>query len=281
VAYGYTGSIYGYAVQLVSGPLWFLLLLFIGEVGFCLLYKFCKGKTKPLIVTSFVLASITFVESQIINHAPYIWHLDLAGVVIMFITMGFLLNRLLLSRFESSNLNRPLLPSAPSIINAEQGPIAFLRKHLLLCSIVMIVCGLALTGATRFKLSFANEIMSSFWMLLVIPSLVSFGILGICMKFSDGHKLFSFVGKTTLINFGFQSFFCTLAKDLALPLGHFYQVAILAVVIFILMMGVCYLIHRFLPIVEGKFEQQKRLWLVIVVYLVLLITSCVFYMHFA
>lgn len=214
---------------------WFILALFLTNIVFFWLLKWCRNNNQLVLLYAAVLCSFGYAMS--IENIKFIppWHIDTVPVAVLFFTIGYIL------------------------IQYKENLFDFLGSKLRQVIFVIILFPIAFCCA-RFndKISMSANNYGSF--LLFMGAV--FGFSGICLIIArnlPNLKIFKFIGRNTIVILAFHSPILRFLMHFSEITAYWkeYHPIITGTLVFIAMIPVCYIFERWLPFLIGRKKKVK------------------------
>ena len=239
-----------------SNPLYYVLLLFLAQMGLWLLVRISKGKmgVLALLATLFSLGSIF---TQNIN-LP--WHVNVVPMAMLLILIGrFLMDGYLAAEDKLQRFNKVL--------------------YVLFCT-VLIAFGFLLS---RFngKISIHGNEYGRSVLIFLVSAVITSVALSLLVILLPKSKVLTFIGRNTLFYMGIHKPVLLIAESLFRKQNDTLEfVLITSVVCFFGLIPVAWLFNRYLPYVCGKGTEKQSVMFKICKYIVLAVGCAVPYMNF-
>ena len=219
-----------------SNATWFLLTLFLGLMVFFVVIKVCEKIEWRIVLFGLAFGLFGFWLSDEVPSDMYLpWHLDVVSVVEMLLMIGYVF----LSHIEQ--VNKVFAGNARKIVGiiifAAIGFIAADHNGRISMSLNRY------SDPVIFMITMLSFSMACILFAMLLPKL----------------KIFSFVGRNTIVYLGLHSFFFRFADKFSSWTDQFKfeHPIILGTIVFFLMMPVCWIIENYMPFIIGRKKLSK------------------------
>lgn len=224
----------------VSGPsnaLWFCLTLFLTLVTFWLVHRWAEGNEKNL--TLMVLIIGTFGYGMSLNDSDFYppWRIETVPIALMCVLAGWLLI-LHIDLFEK------LMGS---------------RKRQLLWICVLFPAAFCCAKYNNMRVSMAVNHYGSF--MLFAGAVIGFSVICIILsKNLPPLRIFKLVGRNTIVMLAFHAPTFRFLEHYSQATAGFFEShpAIVGVLVFLVLIPVCYIVERFFPFLIGRSKKRKK-----------------------
>ena len=225
------GTFYGCTdvYQMINGPTWFILSLFIVEVLFYLINKVSKNN-KEIFIFSIICAIISYVNSISTFQVRLPWHINSSLTGVFFYCIGFLF----ISYCDKFS----------KIIDS--------KRNSLIVGFILGVIGLV-TSILNIRTSMYSEIYGSF-IIYYISSLSSiFAIILFVKLFLKKSVLFKTIGKYSLFYLSYHLYLIEfMEKYFSFFTNNTLMLLVLSICVVFLLFPFALLAYKYFPIVIGK-----------------------------
>lgn len=253
-------------IVLVNGVTWFLPTLFLSNVLMYLIYKRFKDNKNNMLIISFILLILGYVEAITSRETLMIWHINSLPVCTFFALIGYICKDYI------------------KIISNKKYSKLETFKNIVL-GIVFIVLGFIIGVKLNGKVSFGGNNYKSIIMTVSTVLLTVSGMSIILMKIKSENiimKLWGYIGRNTLIVLGVHKiiiyifrYFIPEFKEVSL------ESTIIGVLVFIICIPAIYIINNFMPFLIGKFKNYNIVKSVMLcITIILIICFGVFYYNY-
>ncbi len=245
----------GYA-DAPSNPLYYVLLLFLAQMGLWLLIRVAKGKTGILALLAASLSLLSIFTQNI--DLP--WHINVVPMAILFILTGrFLMEGYLAIEDRIQRTNKML--------------------YVLFC-LILIAIGFLLSHFNGKISIHGNEYGRSvlIFLLSAVVTSIAFSLLVMLLP---GSKVLTFIGRNTLLYMGIHKPVLLIAESLFRKQNDTPEFILIAsVVCFFGLIPVAWLFNRYMPYVCGKSTENQGVAFKACKYIVLAVGGAVPYLYF-
>ncbi|MGM9972612.1 MAG: acyltransferase family protein [Clostridiaceae bacterium] len=225
--------------QSASNATWFLLALFLTEVIYYLCETYASGDKKKLTLLVMVLALISYVESINGYNIPMPWHLDSVFTGVMFYHIGHCLFQYI-----------------PAITEKR----FYKNKLILAISIAAMTLAGTYVAAMNKRVSMAGNSYGSIIYFYIASLLLILAVIFVVMHLPQ-LGLLKYVGQNTLLYLGIHipiiRAFERGTEFFAVNQGN-KRAALLAVIVFFILIPIVAYINTFLPFIAGKPYKMSR-----------------------
>ncbi len=231
------GILYSNELQFLgpSNATWFLLTLFLVNIVFFLIVKYFNNNENLLIVASCIICSFGYSMSLRNSdfHAP--WHFETVPIALLFFAIGY-------------------------IIIQHMDKVKFIigdKKRQLIIVIILFPIGYMCARCNHY-ISMSGNQYGSF--MRFFGAVVAFSTICYIIAINAPKlKIFKFIGRNTIVILAFHAPMISTMNNLSDVTANIvaYHPIIAGTIIFILMIPICYVFDRWMPVVIGRRNKRK------------------------
>lgn len=214
---------------LCNGTLWFVLALFISEVGLYFILKYLKYNIRKTTTYLAIFTFIGYLYSKFIG-IRLVWSIDVAFTAIVFLGSGYLIRKI-------------------NIINKIN------NKYIILLLILNLIFGMSNTEVNMFSGIYGNYI---FFYIASVSGILANILL---IKSMPTIKIFNYVGKNTFIYLALHQYIIysvlkkvssKIVSNIQSGLELILVAIVFVIVTLILLYPVIYITNKYFPFIVGK-----------------------------
>lgn len=217
----------------INMPTWFLLTLFLSEVLFYIIYKSVDGNNLYLANASVLLILIGYVESITSRKLYMFWHIATVPIACGLMIIGYLALKYIIENEEK------------------------LKKIKITVPIIFLIIGVYISTYVNNNVSMHVNKYNS----IILTSAAIFfnisSIILVLMKLKKS-KLLSFIGKTTIIMLAIHHPTQLVLLELIPNCKNLYAEIVLAIITFIALLPITYVIEKFMPFLVGDLKRYSK-----------------------